>query len=115
VYNNFASETTLANLTYNGYIQNLNPTAAKYLFGAQQLQSDIFVENASFFKLDAVDVGYNFGQVFGNNGRLRVFAQVQNVFCITDYTGLDPEIDGGIDNNFYQRPRVFSVGFNVQF
>ena len=39
----------------------------------------------------------------------------QNVFVITKYKGIDPEVFGGIDNGFYQRPKVYSLGFNFQF
>ncbi|MGQ2118860.1 hypothetical protein [Ornithobacterium rhinotracheale] len=37
------------------------------------------------------------------------------LFVITSYSGIDPEISSGIDNNFYQRPRVYSLGVNLQF
>ena len=46
---------------------------------------------------------------------MRLTATIQNVFTVTKYTGLDPEISGGIDNNFYPRPRVFSLGVNLDF
>jgi len=47
--------------------------------------------------------------------KLTVSAIVNNVFMMTNYSGLDPEIYGGIDNNFYPRPRVFSLNLNFQF
>jgi len=40
---------------------------------------------------------------------------MQNVFTITRYKGLDPEIFNGIDNNVYPRPRTFLVGVNLGF
>jgi iron complex outermembrane receptor protein len=40
---------------------------------------------------------------------------VQNVFVITKYKGLDPEISSGVDNNFYPRPRTYALGLNVDF
>ena len=46
---------------------------------------------------------------------LRVYGMVQNVFVISDYSGIDPEVFGGIDNGYYQMPRVYSLGFNFQF
>jgi len=46
---------------------------------------------------------------------LRLSAGMQNVYTFTKYKGLDPEIAGGIDNNFYPRPRTFTFGFNVDF
>lgn len=76
--------------------------------------SDLFIENASFLKMDNLYVGYNFGKVF-NGVNLRANLNVQNVFVITKYTGVDPEIPNGIDNGFYPRPRVISVGFNLDF
>jgi iron complex outermembrane receptor protein len=83
--------------------------------GVNQLQSDYYVQNASFLKMDNLNVGYNVGKVLGNKASLRVNASVQNVFTITKYKGLDPEIGGGIDNNFYPRPRIVSLGLNLDF
>ena len=58
-----------------------------------------------------MSVGYNFDQYV----KARLSFTVQNVFTITKYKGLDPEVDGGIDNNFYPRPRVFVLGVNLTF
>jgi iron complex outermembrane receptor protein len=46
---------------------------------------------------------------------MRVTAMVQNVLVITNYSGIDPEVGGGIDNNFYPRPRVYTVNMNFTF
>ena len=46
---------------------------------------------------------------------MRFYGTVQNVFTITEYEGLDPEIGSGIDNNVYPRPRIFTLGVNVNF
>jgi len=75
--------------------------------------SDYYIQNASFIKMDNINLGYNFGKVFGNTGNLRVSANVQNVFTITKYKGLDPEVSSGIDNNFYPRPRTYVLGLNL--
>jgi iron complex outermembrane receptor protein len=83
--------------------------------GVNQLQSDYYVQNASFLRMDNLNVGYNVGKVLGNKASLRVNASVQNVFTITKYKGIDPEINGGIDNNFYPRPRIVSLGLNLDF
>ena len=56
----------------------------------------------------------DFGKVFNNKANLRVTGNVQNVFVTSKYRGLDPEIAGGIDNNFYPRPRIFSLGANLE-
>ena len=76
--------------------------------------SDLYVENASFLKMDNLFVGYNFGKVF-NGVNLRANLNIQNVFVITKYTGVDPEISNGIDNGFYPRPRTISLGLNLDF
>jgi iron complex outermembrane receptor protein len=44
-----------------------------------------------------------------------VYAMLQNVFLITKYSGIDPEVFGNIDNGYYQMPRIYSLGFNFQF
>ncbi|WP_374459614.1 SusC/RagA family TonB-linked outer membrane protein [Chryseobacterium taeanense] len=115
VYNNSASNSSVQSLASNEYLQNINSLSADYNFTAPQLYSDIFVENASFLRLDNVNVGYNFGEVFGAKSNLKVYALLQNVFVITKYKGVDPEIFGNVDNGFYQRPKVYSLGFNFQF
>ena len=79
----------------------------------QQLLSDYYIQNGSFLKMDNINVGYNAGKVFQNRASLRLNFTVQNVFTITKYTGLDPEVGGGVDNNIYPRPRIFSLGINL--
>jgi iron complex outermembrane receptor protein len=83
-------------------------------FTVPRLWSDYYIENASFFKMDNINLGFNVGKI-SKNTSLRVSATVQNVFVITNYSGLDPEISSGIDNNFYPRPRTYSLGFNLDF
>ncbi|HVF81471.1 MAG TPA: TonB-dependent receptor [Flavisolibacter sp.] len=81
----------------------------------QQPLSDYYLENASFLKMDNLNIGYNFGRVVRNKATLRASLGVQNVFVITKYKGLDPEVNGGIDNNIYPRPRIVSLGVNLDF
>jgi iron complex outermembrane receptor protein len=64
--------------------------------------------------MDNINIAYDAGEVF-RKARLRVSANVQNAFVITNYTGVDPEITGGIDNQFYPRPRTFVLGLNLDF
>lgn len=73
------------------------------------------MENASFFRMDNMSAGYNFAEVLGQKLKARLSFTVQNAFVITKYKGLDPEVEGGIDNNFYPRPRVFLLGLNLTF
>ncbi len=98
-----------------GFLGNGSPNALETNFVNNQYFSDYYVENASFLRMDNVNFTYDFGRVIARKATLRASATAQNVFTITRYTGLDPEIAGGIDNNFYPRPRIFSIGLNVGF
>lgn len=115
VYNNAASNSSLQSASTNEYLQNVFSTAPQYKFAVPQYKSDIYVENASFLRLDNINVGYNFGEIFTKGSNLKVYAMAQNVFVITKYSGVDPEVFGGIDNGYYQMPKIYSLGFNFQF
>lgn len=82
-----------------------------------QFLSDYFIENASFLRIDNINLGYNVGKVFSNKASMRISGSIQNVAVISKYKGLDPEIsnDNGIDGNIYPRPRIFSLGVNLDF
>lgn len=116
VYNNVASSLgAYANFNRNeGFLTNMHSSVLESNFQNNQLFSDYYIENASFIRMDNLNIGYNVGEI-GKGVNLRMSGVVQNVFTITKYSGLDPEIAGGIDNNFYPRPRVFSIAFNVDF
>jgi iron complex outermembrane receptor protein len=97
----------------NGYSNVLNTGFSGTKAGLSL--SDYFIQNASFLRMDNVNFGYNVGKIFKGKTSLRLNANVQNVFVITKYKGLDPEISGGVDNNFYPRPRTFVLGANFDF
>ncbi len=84
-------------------------------FTNAQYFSDYYIQNASFLKMDNLTIGYNLSSLFKNKQNVQLTAIVQNVFKVTKYSGVDPEIAGGIDNNIYLRPRTYSLGVNVQF
>lgn len=88
-----------------------NPTDEK------QDRSDLYVEDASFFRLDDVNLGYTFNKIGGSDVELRIAAGVQNVFVLTKYSGVDPEVSGvaGIDGTIWPRPRIFSLRLNLNF
>jgi iron complex outermembrane receptor protein len=65
--------------------------------------------------MDNLNLGYNLGALLKSKMAIQLNAIVQNVFTVTKYEGVDPEIAGGIDNNIYLRPRTFSLGINVNF
>ena len=79
------------------------------------LTSDLYVENASFLRMDNITLGYTFPKWLDGKASLRLFTGVQNAFVITDYSGLDPEITGGIDRTIYPRQRSLLFGINVKF
>ena len=83
--------------------------------------SDYFVQNGSFLKCDNITLGYSFGDTTTKLSG-RVFGSVTNVFCVTNYKGIDPEIapqdNGkkyGIDNNIYPRPITYQLGLTLNF
>lgn len=77
--------------------------------------SDIYVENGSFLRMDNITLGYTFPNWLDGKASLRLFTGVQNAFIITKYSGLDPEINGGLDNTIYPRQRQFLFGANLKF
>ncbi|MCD8078958.1 MAG: TonB-dependent receptor [Bacteroides sp.] len=77
--------------------------------------SDYFVQNASFLRCDNISLGYSFSNLFNSKINGRVYANFQNVFVITKYDGLDPELNNGIDNNIYPRPFVALLGVSLNF
>ncbi len=104
-----------------GFLTNTQPVASRYGFttsaSTAQCLSDLFLENASFFRMDDINLGYTFRNVSKQGLSIRVAAGVQNVFVITDYSGLDPEVSvaGGIDGNVYPRPRIYSLRLGINF
>ena len=103
-----------------GYLQNVIPGAVERNWSTyDHALSDYFVHNASFLKCDNITLGYSFDGLFGGgkyNGLSgRVYASGTNVFTITKYEGIDPEVESGIDNNMYPRPFTIQVGLNLSF
>lgn len=116
VYNRLAMNTgAWGTVFYNDYQMNL--MSRSYLdtqFTSRQYESDHYVENASFLKMDNISIGYNFGQI-SKYLSMNASFMVQNVFTITKYSGLDPEVNGGIDGQMYPRPRTYSLTLGFEF
>jgi TonB-dependent starch-binding outer membrane protein SusC len=117
VYNNNASSNAVYAQLYNqsGYLTNILTDVRKTNFATAQYWSSYYLENASFFKLDYISLGYNFTSLLDYKVSGRIGLSVQNVFTITKYSGLDPEVDGGIDNNIYPRPRTFMLSVSLNY
>ena len=75
--------------------------------------SDYYVQNASFLRVDNITLGYSFRNMFGKGIMGRIYGTVSNPFVFTKYKGLDPEVNGGIDNNLYPRPMVSLIGLSI--
>ncbi|MDQ2720053.1 MAG: TonB-dependent receptor [Bacteroidota bacterium] len=116
IYNALATGAVQSNV-FNplGYLANTLSELQKSSFYYGQQYSDYFVQNASFLKMDNITLSYNAGYLFRNKAALRISASCQNVFTVTKYTGIDPEIYGGVDNALYPRPRIYTLGANLQF
>ncbi|MEZ0128532.1 SusC/RagA family TonB-linked outer membrane protein, partial [Flavobacterium sp. LBUM151] len=76
--------------------------------------SDYYLEDATFLRCQNITLGYTFDKAI-KGANLRLYASGNNLFIVTDYTGVDPENFNAIDNNFYPRSRTFSVGLNLEF
>lgn len=91
-----------------------------------QTVSDIYIENASYFRLQNLTVGYDFTKIWKSSPfqQLRLYFAAQNLFTITGYKGMDPENGTaigsdswvtGVDVGNYPQPRTYMVGVNVKF
>ena len=119
MFNDFAAgNSTTYNFSNQGFLTNMvdvvNRTGFTRSNSPQQIKSDYFIEDASFIKMDNITLGYNFNKIFKSSIAGRLAFSVQNVFVITNYTGLDPE-GWGIDNNIWPRPRIYTLGLNLTF
>jgi len=114
VYNNSASDRGNINAVVNqpGYQANAHANYLDTGFTNQNLFSDYYIQRADFVRLDNVSLGYTipFEKI-----TLRASLTASNLFVITKYDGLDPEISNGIENNFYPRTRDVVLGLNFTF
>ena len=119
VYNMVAAGASYDQMYQIGYWKNMPTQLSETNFVKRQFSSDYFVQNASFFKMDNLSIGYEFKNL-PHNISAHVGFTVNNVFTITKYKGLDPEVplDGdtpGVDSNFYPRARSFVFGVRISY
>ena len=106
------------NDTFNQTINNAPVDYSNTSFIAASKQSDYYIKDATFVKLDNITLGYNFKSLFNNAEKysLRLYGGVQNVLTITDYKGIDPEVfNNGIDGTIFPRARMFMLGASANF
>ena len=122
LFNDFASAHSTARFDTNaGNVPNLALSVKRTGWiqenSGEQSYSDFFIEDASFFRLDDINLGYTFRGLGKWETDLRLAFGVQNVFVLTRYSGMDPECSAetGIDNTVWPRPRTYSLRLNVTF
>jgi TonB-dependent starch-binding outer membrane protein SusC len=119
LYNQYDATSGLLRNVQNplNFIGNVSKNYLESGFSNARYSSDYYIQNASFFRLDNINLGYNVGSILKNKASLRISGSVQNVFVVTKYKGLDPENSSseGLDNNIYPRPRIISLGASIDF
>ncbi|MGM5469478.1 SusC/RagA family TonB-linked outer membrane protein [Flavobacteriaceae bacterium LMO-SS05] len=118
VYNNVnSSRAQYERILDNSVLGNLPLSVLETGFQrtSDVINSDIYIEDASFLKMDNITLGYTFKDISKTLKSVRLWAGVQNVFTITNYSGLDPEVFDGIDNLIYPRSRTILAGANIKF
>ena len=122
VYNAFGAMNSTTYFDANqGHLPNFAEVVKQTGFTAvndtYQYMTDLFIEDASFFRMDDINLGYTFKEIGSWGGNIRVAASCQNVFVLTGFKGVDPETNNtsGINNSFWPRPRTFSLRLNVNF
>ena len=120
-HHNVSTAAILENVSGNYF--NNRPISAVNMgwqtYDNETVFSDYWVQNASFLKCDNITLGYSFNELFKSGGYHglggRIYGTVSNVFCITKYDGIDPEIFGGIGGDIFPRPISFILGLSLNF
>ncbi len=114
-----ASRSFLSQSISDNNVNAINNTTVDFdntLFTQKRAESDYYVKDASWLKLDNVTIGYLIEAPFNvQSSSLRLYSGVQNVLTISKYKGMDPEVFGGIDSTIYPRARMFLFGLNYNF
>lgn len=112
-YTNFLQDvgSTVANVPSATFESNFASAGNNVIF------SDYYIEDASFLRVDNITLGYTFPKTETRKAIIRVTAGMQNpdFLLFTKYSGLDPEVFGGIDNTIYPRQEQILLGVNVKF
>ena len=117
MYNNIKAGSAIWENVSSGqnFLNNANNEILVSGFNKRQTWSDYYLENASFLRMDNIYANYDVGKIKRGWPNLRLNFNVQNVFVVTKYDGLDPEVNGGIDGSIYPRPRMYALGISLDF
>ena len=116
-YNQMSASSNLSQITNLSRLSNVHQDyldTGFLFFSDKNTVSDHYIQNASFFRLDNITLGYTFENAIQDNP-LRIYLTGDNLFVETNYNGIDPEITGGIDSNFYPRSRAIALGLDLTF
>ena len=119
VYDNVSADRSVLNSINNTVDETINNAPLDYentTFTSAVKESDYYIKDGSFVKLDNVTLGYKLNDTFGGKTSLRFYTGVQNVLVITKYGNIDPEVfNNGIDGTIFPRARMFMLGVNANF
>jgi len=125
MYGNQIFNATRADLSrlQQANVTNISKDAVKEgIYETPLIASSRFIEDGSFLRLDNATLGYRFNVSNAKHFKqARIYVTGQNLFVLTDYTGVDPEVSlgglaPGLDNrNYYPRTRSFIMGVNLTF
>lgn len=99
----------------NEFLVNRTRSAFDTNFQTVHTLSDYYVQDASFWRIDNITLGWSFKEVPNLFSGGRIYTAIQNPLVITNYKGLDPEVFGGYDGNVYPRPLTILIGTNINF
>lgn len=117
IYDNVSSNNATLDsvIDSHGWISNATHDYSASGFINKHYLSDYYVRDASFLKMDNLTLSYDFGRLFHDTVGINLGATVQNVFTLSTYKGIDPEVSGGIDHQFYPIPRTYSLSLGLTF
>lgn len=117
IYDNVSSNNATLDSVIDplGWISNATHDYSESGFINKHYLSDYYVRDASFLKMDNLTLSYDFGRLFHDSVGINLGATVQNVFTLSSYKGIDPEVSGGIDHQFYPIPRTYSLSLGLTF
>jgi len=118
LYNNVNSARAQLDLIQNVQVLANLPSsveASQFQTTSTVILSDYYMENGSFLRLDNVNLGYSLQNLFGTKLQGRIGLGGQNLWVLTNYSGIDPEIFSGIDNTLYPRARTFLFSLNLTY
>jgi len=118
-----AASARLLNAWSPSNVNSLIPSASVLATPLEYQSSSYYVENGSYFRLKNLQIGYTFSRILNEISSLRIYGSVTNLFTITKYSGMDPEVTQfistvqlpGVDLGVYPISRQYILGVNIKF